>query len=426
MADVQSPVLEDDFPETFSNLSSNLFSTEKSLIKLRKALPVEKQDEYTKQIEILSRERLSFIASIKSQVPFNEEESSKTLIKIQEKFNECLHGMISEIVEESETVEYKENEVAARVMRRRPSTKGMIVGNFGEVSETMDRILDLGENLIVQGYQKLFINSGSIKEKLQAVIDEKKNLPTCSRPLDTLILKQQFCEKQLKCLLNLLEEANTLTDLIEKLQEFDKRQIQFQQASQVTTDALKKFFYKPEIRKTNERRRTYLSVSYADPSNPREGLDILRDLLNSVVRNLNNLCDMEDAKVRAVKKSDLGDEAENAFEESVKALVEEKNILRKTLEILVGIEDNQVDLERSEAFLDELKVPEEKPQSQLEFVKHFINLGLNTPKIRVKQAQLFYDLVSRFDNDHSMYSSLVDKLQAEVAYLNRENNKVNE
>ena len=93
---------------------------------------------------------------------------------------------------------------------------------------------------------------------------------------------------------------------------------------------------------------------------------------------------------------------------------------------MVGIEDNQVDLERSEAFLDELKVPEEKPQSQLEFVKHFINLGLNTPKIRVKQAQLFYDLVSRFDNDHSMYSSLVDKLQAEVAYLNRENNKVNE
>ena len=420
MADIVVPL-----PPNFSKLLENLFHTEKSLIKLRGALPVEKQDEYTRQIQILSKERLSYTATIKTQVPFDFEGNTVMLAEVQEKFNECLHGMISEIVEESEGLDYKESESAYTLLRRRKSTtKGMITGNFNETIETMDRILAIGENLIVQGYQKLFIDSTSMKDKLQSVIDERQNLPSCSKPLDSLILKQQFCEKQLSCLLGLLEEANTLTDLITRLQDFDKRQIQMQQASQVTIDAMKKFFYKPEVRKTNERRRTYLSVSYADPSNPREGLDILRDQINSVLRNLNNLCDMEDSKVRTVKRSDLGDDCERAHEEALRLFEEEKELLKKTLAILVSIEDNQVDLELCDTFLEEFKLPEEAPQGQLDFIKFFVQLGMNQPHQRLQQAKLFYNLVQRFDQDHSMYSSLVDKLQAEVADLGQENAKL--
>lgn len=420
MAEIQSP--SDSFPESFAKQTSNLFYTEKSLIKIRQGLPIEKQEEFTTQIQSLSRERTTFLASIKGQSPFATEENTKTLAEIQEKFNDCLDEMISEIVEASENVEYKENENFSKVLRRvKTSTKGMIVGNFNEVIASMDRILAIGENLIVHGYQKLFIDNISMKDQLQSVIDERQNLPTLNKPLDTLIARQNFCEKQLGCLLKLLEEANTLTDLITKLQEFDKRQIQFQQASQFTIDAMKKFFYRPEVRKTNERRRTYLSVSYADPSNPREGLDILRDQLNSVIRNLNSLCDMEDAKVRTVKRSDLGDQCENDYEESLAAFEEEKELFKKTLEILVSIEDNQVDLERSDKIIDDFKLPEDVPQNQLDFIKFFVQLGMATPKQRLQQAKLIFDLVQRFDQDHSMYSSLVDKLQAEITDLTREN-----
>lgn len=417
--------IEDILPPNFLKLWTNLFSTEKSLIKLREALPVEKQDEYTERIKVLSKERLGFAASVREQIPFDFERNTAKISMVQEGFDECMHGMITEIVGETESIDYKEGESAFSLLRRRKSTtKGMITGNFNETIETMDRILAIGENLIVQGYQKLFIDSPTMKDKLQSVIDERQNLPTCSKPLDTLIVKQLFCEKQLKCLLALLEDANTLTDLITKLQEFDKRQIQMQQASQITIDAMKKLFYKPEVRKTSERRRTYLSVSYADPSNPREGLDILRDQINSVIRNLNNLCDMEDAKVRTVKRSDIGDECEKFHEEALQIFEEEKEIIKKTLGILVGIEDNQVDLEICDKFVEDFKLPEESPQNQIDFLKFFLQVGLNQPRQRLQQAKLFFNLVQRFDQDHSTYSSLVDKLQAEVNDLSNENSEL--
>ena len=425
MAEVKSQAVEDHLPENFSKHALNLLSTEKSVLKLRDALPVEKQEEFTKQIQALLKEKMSFLVAIKDQVPFNFEENLKEIANLQEKFNHLIERMISEMIEESETIDYKGGESALHALRRRSSNaKGMITGNFNETIETMDRILAIGESLIVQGYQKLFIDSPSMKDKLQSVIDERQNLPSCSKPLDTLILKEQFCEKQLKCLLSLLGEANTLTDLITKLQEFDKRQIQFQQASQVTIDAMKKFFYKPEIRKTNERRRTYLSVSYADPSNPREGLDILRDQINSVIRNLNNLCDMEDAKVRTVKKSDIGDECEKEYEKTQQYFEEEKEILKKTLGILVGIEDNQVDLENCDKLIEEFALPEETPQSQLDYVKFFVQLGIRQSHQRLQQARLINNLVTRFDQDHSTYSSLVDKLQVEISDLTTENERL--
>jgi hypothetical protein len=418
MAENQSP----DLPETFQRLSSNLFNTEKSLVLLREALPVEKQETFTKRIQSLSSDRVAFLTTQKSQSP---DQNTSEAARLQERLIETLNEMVSEVVENAEVPNYSELEpVTLALKRSKNSTRGMITGNFQETIETMDRILTVGESLIVQGYQKLFIDNLSMKDKLQAVIDERQNLPTCSKPLDTLVLKQKFCEKQLGCLLNLLEEANTLTDLINKLQDFDKRQIQFQQASQVTTEAMKKFFYRSDTRKTNERRRTYLSVSYADPSNSREGLDILRDQINSVIRNLNNLCDMEDAKVRTVKRSDLGDECERAYDEAISKFEEEKELIKKTLGILVAIEDNQVDLDKSDQFIEDLRLPEESPQGQLDYIKFFVKLGLTSIPTRLEQARLFHRLVLRFDQDHSTYSNLVDSLQSEVQDLQTENKQL--
>lgn len=400
--------------EELGKLTLNLFTSEKALIKLREALPVEKQEIFTRQIQAISKKRVSFISS-ESEKDLTKE-TILILAGIQEEYNTCLYSMTSEIVEENEALDYQEHEPAMMLLRKK-SLKGMIVGNVNEVLEGMERVLGMCEALIIQGYQKLFIDSSAIKEKLQAVIDDRRNLPVGNKPIETLVVKQQFCERQLKCLLMLFGEANTLTDLITKLQEFDKRQIQFQKTSQVTVDAMKKFFYKPDVRK-NERRRTYLSVSYANPDNTREGLDILNEQVNSIVRNINVVCDMEDAKVRTIKKSDLGDQCEISFEENKKLVKEEKEVLQSIFEIIAK---NENDEEKYEKLLETLCEYGEKPENQLDVIKNLLTNALDQPKSRLELTNFMFELIQKLDGTAMTASAEVDKLRAEVKDLSKEN-----
>ena len=71
------------------------------------------------------------------------------------------------------------------------------------------------------------------------MIDDRKQMTVGNKSLESLVIKQKFCERELNCLLTLFQEANTLTDLISKLQECDIRQIKFQKASQIAADTLK-------------------------------------------------------------------------------------------------------------------------------------------------------------------------------------------
>jgi molybdenum-dependent DNA-binding transcriptional regulator ModE len=418
MADIKSPDKVPQIPEQYSKLTSNIFAIEKTLIKLLAGVPVEKQEEFTGEIQYLSKKRLNLVFSE------SKEESKEVLDSIgslQEQYNELLDDMISEIIEEKSVPQYKESEPAMKLMRTKSLTKGMIVGNFNEVLDSMDRVLSIGENLIIQGYQKLFIDTASIKEKLQVVIDDRRNLPVCNKPLDTLIVKQKYCERQLNCLLMLFQEANTLSDLITRMEEFDKRQIQLQKTSQISIDHLKKFFYKPDSRKTNERRRTYLSVSYANPDNTREGLDILKDQVNSIVRNINVVCDMEDGKVRAINKSDLGDLCENTYEENKQLLDEEKEIFDDIFDILLKHIDNPEDIEDYNALIEDLPSYTEKPDTQLETIKYFTNRGLYDQKKRLELTKSIYRAAEKLEKSYSNVLATSQKLQAKIPILIKEN-----
>ena len=406
-------------PEELGRMTLNLFTSEKSLIKLREALPIEKQESFVRQIQSISKKRVSFISSEASK------ESSKDAMllaaSIQEEYNECLQSMINEIVEESEVLDYKEHEPAMMLLRKKSLTKGMIVGNVNELLEGMERIISMCETLVIQGYQKLFIDSMTTKEKLQAVIDDRRNLPAGTRPIETLVVKQHFCERQLKCLLSLFGEANTLTDLIGKLQEFDKRQIQFQKTSQVTADAMKKLLYRQDVRKTGERRRTYLMVSYANPDTTREGLDILNDQVNNIIKNINVVCDIEDAKVRAVKKSDLGDLCEEAFDINKEMAEEELNLYQEIFESLGRNEENPEQFERCDEILEELSKYGEKSDQQLEILRLFVNKGISEPKLRLELTRFLHDLVQTREESYMASLSQSEMLQAEVSLLSREN-----
>ena len=406
-------------PVEIAKLTTNLFKSEKNLIKLRQALPIEKQDEYIRRIQAISKKRVSFLSTL--EITEATKEALLTIGSIQEEYNDCLQQIISDFLEESEAVDYQEHEPAMKLLRQKSITKGMIVGNYNEIIEGMDRILSTGENLIVQGYQKLFIDSGSIKEKLQAVIDDRKNLPVGNKPMETLMLKQNFCERQLDCLLMLFQEANTLTDLISKLQEFDTKQIQFQKTSQVTVDAMKKFFYLPDVRKSNERRRTYLTVSYANPDNTREGLGILKDQINSIVRNINVVCDMEDGKVRAINKSYLGDKCENEFDLTKEIIEEERELITRIFDVLKKNEDDVEIEDQFENILNSLTEVIEKPDNQLACIKYFTDKGLADPKKRLELSKFLVEMLEKYEESVTKNTSLLDKLQAEVAILSKEN-----
>jgi hypothetical protein len=420
MADIKSPESPSKLCEELSKLNANIFLTEKNLIRLQAGLPVEKQETYTKQIQFLSKKRIALSSSPDSQ-NFSKD-SLNSFTSLQEEYLSVQLSMISEIVEENEKIDYNESETAGKTLLRRQNTKGMITGDFNRALENTEKVLTIGESLIVQGYQKLFIDDFSMKEKLQAVIDDRRNLPVGNKPMETLIVKQEFLERQLTCLLALFDEANTLSDLISKLQEFDKRQIQFQKASQVTVDAFKKFLYKPDVRKSSERRRTYLSVSYAKPDNTREGLDILKDQVSSIIRNINLLTDMEDAKVRAINKSDLGDQCEAFWEEYKEIVKEETSTLQEVLDILVPQDEDFEDRDKIENLLEKIEEIPEKPQNQLETVRVFVALALNQPRLRLELAQTFKEIIEKYEDRVAKSSSLADKLRAEVTNLTRDNN----
>ena len=420
MADIKSPESPSKLSDENSKLHSNIFLTEKNLIRLQAGLPVEKQETYTKQIQFLSKRRIALASALESK-EFSKE-SVNSFAALQEDYLSVQFSMISEMVEEHEKIEYTETETAGKTLLRRQSTKGMITGDFNRALENIEKTLVIGENLIIQGYQKLFIDNFSMKEKLQAVIDDRRNLPVGNKPMETLIVKQEFLERQLTCLLGLFDEANTLSDLIGKLQEFDKRQIQFQKASQVTVDAFRKFFFKPDVRKSNERRRTYLSVSYAKPDNTREGLDILKDQVGSIIRNINLLTDMEDAKVRSINKSDLGDQCDGFWEEYAEIIKEETSTLQEIIDILAPVDEDYEDRDKMEKILESLEEIPEKPATQLETIKVFLTFALNQPKLRVELSRTFKEIVEKYEDKASKSAALADKLKAEVSNLTRDNN----
>lgn len=419
MADIKSPESPSKLPEEVSRLNANIFLSEKNLIRLQTGLPVEKQETYTKQIQFLSKKRIALNSAPESRELTKD--SINSFAALHEEYLSVELSMISEIVEENEKIDYDENQTAGRTLLRRQNTRGMITGNFNQALENIEKSLSIGENLIIQGYQKLFIDTDTMKEKLQAVIDDRRNLPVGTKPMDTLIVKQEFLERQLTCLLGLFDEANTLTDLIGKLQEFDKRQIQFQKTSQVTVDAFKKFFFKADVRKTTERRRTYLSVNYAKPDNTREGLDILKDQVSSIIRNINLLTDMEDAKVRTINKSDLGDQCEGLWEEYKEIVKSEVENLQDILDVLTGNEEEFEEKQCIEDLLEKLENLPEKPSTQLETIKVFVDLALTLPRTRLELSQAYKSIFEKYEEKASKSSGLVDKLRCEVGNLGKEN-----
>lgn len=423
MADIknpspESPKNQNQSLDEHTRLLSGLFSSEKYLLRLIEGLPLENQNSFLTKIQNLSKKRLSLISQLKNKDPCKD--TILSISELNDEYNACLQSMISEIVEESESIEYNEMETPSKHIRQR-SIKGMITGNLNEVLENMDKIIALGESLIILGYQKLFIDSDSVKGKLQSVIDERKKLPSGNKSIDTLMIKQGLLEKQMNCLVGLFDEANTLTDLIGKLQEFDKKQIQLQKTSQVTVDAFRKFFYKPESRKTSERRRTYLCVNYADPDTTREGLDILRDQVNSIVRNINVVSDMEDSKVRAINKSDLGDQCDILYEQTRQCLEKEKLLLTETFEILTKFEDNPEIINDYEQIINSFIPLPSKPSSQLETIKLFIENSLHEGQKRLNLATSLKSFVEKYDESISQSIELSVQLQTENLSLIQEN-----
>ena len=80
-------------PVEIAKLTTNLFKSEKNLIKLREALPIEKQDEYICRIQAISKKRVSFLSTV--EITEATKDALLTIGSIQDEYDKCIYAELN-------------------------------------------------------------------------------------------------------------------------------------------------------------------------------------------------------------------------------------------------------------------------------------------------------------------------------------------
>lgn len=290
------------------------------------------------------------------------------------------------------------------------SSEKEVIMMLKPVQENLNQLLEKAEGVLIDAFHKLHINDEKIKSLLQALIDQRKKFKdVIEKPVESLILKQEFCGRQMAVITELVNSADNLTNLIESFEGIEQSQIEIQQISQSNLDGLKEFFNKKPERKKFERKKTYLSVSHAEPSSSREGLDVLKDLLSSIKRNQNIINELENSKQKLLNDSDLGQDANVALQALTEDINVERQILKKTFDTLLSIEENQGLSPKCDEVLGQLDAVHSNPKNQLEIIKNYLSLTLKLAPLKITQVELLNKLVDNMDKDHGNYLNQFNK-----------------
>ena len=276
----------------------------------------------------------------------------------------------------------------------------------GELKAQVSEILNSGEELLVEAYQKLMMHNASVKAKLENILEDKKQVKGTRKELACL-------KAQLEMLREMLSEANDLTEVIEGLKEIESSQIELQQFSKSNYETMKTLL-KNSLRSL-KKKDTYLKIDYAVPSNPSEGLDVLKVLIEDLKNNQSILHDVETSKNKLLSNSDLGQSAE-AF---LKDFSSDKSLLQKIFSILLNLEVNQDHLSNCEKLL-ETQEPETLEFSQASAIKETVNLAVDYIPKKQTELEMILKLLENLDQDHSSYMKYSEKLEFDIAELKTE------
>jgi len=164
------------------------------------------------------------------------------------------------------------------------------------------RTVEGAVGLLAETFHKLTIDDPTTKAELEGILEtqeqlnkEKQDFPAGFAFVNDII---EACKR-------MLGDTNNLTEVIEKLKEVDDSLIKFQQIMQDNYYKLKPVVGTEEVpgRRRGGRATTFLHITYAEPTNPKEGIDILEDMIGTLKKNTANLYEIESKRVQVVENS---------------------------------------------------------------------------------------------------------------------------
>ncbi|CAG9317417.1 unnamed protein product [Blepharisma stoltei] len=223
--------------------------------------------------------------------------------------------------------------------------QNQIATMIAESPAKMAKLVDMAEAVLLDSYHKLHIDDEKIKENLQELLDNRKSLRIPAELQNVLLNHQIYLEKQLDAMQELINSSDSLQNLIESFEGIEKSQIEIQQLSQLNLDKLKALLNKPAPDKKYQRKKTYLSISHAESSSAREGLDVLKDLLGNIKRNQRMIGDLENEKQYLLSNSDIGQEQEKAAQKAEEDLRNIAQLIGQNLVKTDMVGDTLIDIQ---------------------------------------------------------------------------------
>lgn len=178
------------------------------------------------------------------------------------------------------------------------SSKADLAQQWTELLRTIGGLV----GLLAEAFHKLTIDDPNTKAELEGILETQKQL---TKEQQDFPAGFTFANDIIEACKRMLGDTNNLTDVIDKLRDVDDSLIKFQQIMQDNYYKLKPVVGTEEVpgRRRGGRATTFLHITYAEPTNPKEGINILQEMIGTLKKNTDNLFEIESKRVQVVENS---------------------------------------------------------------------------------------------------------------------------
>lgn len=171
-----------------------------------------------------------------------------------------------------------------------------------ELETSWKRLLTLIDDqisLVTETYHKLTVDDVDTRAKLETLLEERKPELT---EAPAFAIGFDYLSELVAAIRQMIEQTDNLTDVIKEIRDVDSSLRQCELTMQDNYYKLKPVVGVEDCRK-RERKRTFLTITHAEPLTPKEGIYILTDIIAALKKNANNLFEIENKRVQVVENS---------------------------------------------------------------------------------------------------------------------------
>lgn len=160
-------------------------------------------------------------------------------------------------------------------------------------------LIDDQVSLVTETYHKLTVDDVGTKAKLETLLEDRKPVLT---EVPTFSIGFDYLAELVAAVREMIEQTDNLTDVIKEIRDVDSSLRQCELTMQENYYKLKPVIGVEDGRK-KERKRTFLTITHAEPLTPKEGIYILTDIITALKKNANNLFEIENKRVQVIENS---------------------------------------------------------------------------------------------------------------------------